>query len=306
MNNENKILKLFDVIDPNEEESISAIYEENKIFFDMAVKLLKLSYSILPLGGKSLKNDIHPHVQRALLALYVQAFRLFRSVIILCKSGLDREALIQLRSMLETISYLLYIEEKDHFERLAHYLHSRALSLKVAIEDFILAFPEADSMLNKEWFIEKYEEALRYFKTKYGKDIILKDIKEKYALRADVAAQSIENSPFCKQYQVFHRYASAIGHGENIFEFIHPTSSASKFMLPVNPTGQWTKFCLAEAMSFIFPTMESINELLKIGKDEEIGKIKEELKDFLYKNYTKPALGKFEQRRTQHKEEQNR
>lgn len=301
MNNENKVSEIFDVIDDRENNSISAIYEENKKFFDMAVKLLKLSYDILPLKGQTIENEIHRHVQRMLLALYTQSFRLFRSVIILCKSGLDTEALIQLRSMLDVVSYLLYIGEKDYYKRLEHYLHSRALSQEVAIKDFISVFPENESMLNKEWFIKKYDEALEYFKTKHGECITLEDIKRKYTLRADIAAQSMEDKPFLKQYKILHRYASAISHGENIFEFIKPTANKNRFMLPVNPTSQWIIFCLAHAMVFIFLVMENINELLKIGRDEEIRKMNVELGNFIYKNYTKPAIDKLEQRKAQYK-----
>jgi len=302
MKRKKKALKIYDVIDAKEEEIIKAIYEKNKQFFDKAVELLKLAYKILPLNGKPFKSGLHLHVQRTLLALYTASFRFFRSVIISCKSGLDLEAQVQLRSLLEVISYLLYIAEKDHYDRLEHYLHSRALSQKTAVEQFLCVFPKERPNLNIKWYEEKYDEAIKYFISKHGKEITRDDIKKKYTLRADIAGQSTQDKIFVKHYQTFYRYASTISHGENIFEYIKPTNNPTRFLLKVMPTDNSTQFCLAQGTAIIFLAIKRMNELLKLGKDVEIKNIDKELGDFLYKKYTEPIIEKSKNRNKLRKE----
>ncbi len=307
MSKDNKILKVYDVIYPEEEKNIPAIYEKDKQFFDMAVKLLKL-FSLL-------KEIIKPEnsskeVIEALFGLHTQSFRLFRSIVILCKSGLASEACIQLRSLLEVISYLLYIAEKDHRERLAHYQHSRNLSEEVAMDKFLFCFPEDKKEQNekRQQILKKKEEAIQYFRKKHSENlsekikeeikklacinpknknikiekIELKIIKRDYCLKPQEAGESLrDNKFFIKNYKVLYPRASAISHGEKINEFSCSTDNPTEFRGRL--MGGHRRECLICSCTLFFLGIQKINELFQIGKEDRINEMDNELDEYYEK-----------------------
>ncbi|MCK4532548.1 hypothetical protein KAU39_02075 [bacterium] len=287
MSEEDKILKVYDVIYPGEEKILPAIYEKDKQFFDMAVKLLKL----FSLSKEIIKpENISKEVRDAFFGLHTQSFRLFRSIVILCKSGLASEAFIQLRSLLEVISYLLYIAEKDHQGRLEYYQHSRSLSEKVALDKYLYWFPNKRSNLNKkiEQIEEKEKEAIQYFKRKHGKNIKLKEIKKK-CLRARQAAETLKNNKlfFNDIYMFIYPRSSAISHGEKIGEYLSPSDNLTEVRGRL--MGGHRRVCLIYSCSLFFSGIQRINELFQIGKDNIINEMGKELKE-LIKNNNKQVI----------------
>lgn len=303
MKKKKKHLHIYDVIDSEEEKSIEAIYEKDRMFLDKAIEVLKTAHKILPLGGKSINAELSSPLKNTLLGLYVAAFGFFRSIIILCKSGLDLEALVILRSLMETCSYLLYISETDHEERMNRYKYSIGLSYKSAVDKFLTAFPDDSKMLNVKWYKETYDEAILYFKDKHGQEISDKDIKKKCALRPDVAADNIKDKVFLKHYQAFYPHASAISHGQMITDYIKLAEGQNKFLLRANPTNKFTQFCLIQGITFILFSMKSLNELLKLEKDNSLNVLEKELFNFIQENYTKPNLDSIEKRKTRAEEQ---
>jgi len=270
---------IYDSVDEKDNQIIADIYSENAIYFKTAMDLLKTSYTIFPLGGP-VKSSINSSVDKALLALYTQSFRLFRSIIVLCKSGLALEALIVFRSLLENTAYLLYISDKDSEKRLEHYLYSRDLSNKVAREEFSNYFPQSKIDLNQVKI--EYENAFRYFKEKHGEHITISDIKKNYTLNAYKAIQ--EFGDLEKIYKTFHRYISSIGHSENLREFIKTGYIPNKYFLELLPSDDKVKICLVYAIMWHFLAMQKLNELFDIGKNKIIGDLEKEV-DILFKNF---------------------
>lgn len=295
MKRKSKAPRIYDILDFKEEQSIAIISSKHRVFFDLAKKILCLANDIFPFksNGKKTKRTVKSGVENALLALYTQSFRLYRAVITLCKLGLDSEASILLRSMLDSVSYLLYIAEKDHEERLTHYLCSRALSDRKAVTCGIAIFPNWKNDINVKWFEDNEKAAIEYFKSKHGKDISIDDIKTKHTLRADICAQRIEFDALAKQYQTFYRYASSIAHGENLLEFIKPSSNPEELLLTSGPTDKSISFCLENAMALILCAMDRVNDIvLEIGHNEEIKKLSDEWTKLVEEDNVKEVKGR--------------
>ncbi len=188
-------------------------------------------------------------------------------------------------SLLDVISYLLYIGEKDYKERLEYYQHSRNLSKEVAMREYLECFPDdiAELTERKQKIKQEYDEAIEYFRTKHGSNIELKEIKKK-CLGPRQAGESLkdkERKKFLKKmYKIVHRRASEICHGERIDEFIS-TPISKPMQLEMRLGGGCTKESLLISMCLFFFGVQRINELLKIGKDEEITNIDKELNGFL-------------------------
>ena len=308
MNEDNKILKVYDVIDPEEEKIISAVYEKDKFFFDMAVKLLKLFPSLKEIVRP---ENVSKEVVEALLGLHTQSFRLFRSIVILCKSGLASEAFVQLRSLLEVISYLLYIAEKEHKGRLEYYQHSRNLSEEVMMDKFLLWFPKDKKKKNEkcQQIFQKKKEAIEYFRKKHSgnfpekiKEEIKKlacinpknqnqkkekieiiIIKRDYCLKPQEASEALRDKKFFKKmYDILYPHASAISHGEKIDEFIYSTDNPTEFRGRL--MGGHTRECLIFSYTLFFFGCERINELFQIGKDNVISNMWKEFETVVRKD----------------------
>ena len=279
MKRKKKSFKVYDILDFKEEQAIALIAEKNRDFFDLAIRILHLANDTFPFKdrGKEMKKKLSTRVERAILSLYTQLFRLYRAVIVLCRVGADSESCILLRSMLDTASYLLYIAEKDHDERFEDYFYSRALSDKVAVSCGISTFPRWKDIINIKWFEDREKEAIKYFKDKHGENITIENIKKKHVLRPDLCAQRIEFNGLAKYYNTFHRYASSIAHGENLFEYIKPLSNPDMALLSSGPTDKSVSFCLSTAMVFILCAVDRINDIvLKTRQDEGIERLSKE------------------------------
>ena len=108
-------MNIFDILDDNDLKIISGIHKKDEKLFDLGVKLLKFSHGSFPLGKKLSHKNVSQPVERCLLGLYVQAFRLFRSIIILSKCGSNLEVPILLRSLLDNVpkSYIESTKQKQ-------------------------------------------------------------------------------------------------------------------------------------------------------------------------------------------------
>ncbi|GAG09254.1 unnamed protein product, partial [marine sediment metagenome] len=188
MENKYDTLNIFDIVSDIDIRIVQAIHKKHKSLFGLAAELLKLGHESFPIGKKLLKKTVSRPVGRCLLALYAQAFRLFRATIVLSKSGLDTEAVILSRSLLDTASYIFYISEKDHDERLNLYKYSCSLSQHIAVDEFVQDDEDAKSQINMGWYEEQKEEALRYFQEKYSADMTKREDRLKYGLRPSEAA----------------------------------------------------------------------------------------------------------------------
>ena len=274
MNDKAKTFALYDIVHDNEEEILESINKKYEEYFSVAFELLECGLHIFPIG-KSLKNEVSANVQRTLLSLYTKSFRVYRSILILCKSGLGYEALIQTRSLLDTCSYIFYIAEKDHDERWLHYIHSLALSWERAVSDLADVFPERKEELNIEWYEKRYADALKYFRDRHGKDKDPKEIRSKYALKPETAAQALKDV-LPKQYKTFFKYASFIAHGQDVLEYIYPIEK-NKFLLKATPLEDWVLPCIKNTMGLFLIIMDRVNDILKLGEDDSIKKVHEEL-----------------------------
>lgn len=205
----------------------------------------------------------------------MQSFRLFRSIIVLCRSGLGIESLILLRSLQDVTSYLLYIAEKDHDERLMYYWSSRKLSNFSLAEEYLSIFPEDASTIRMESFGQEKEEAIKYFKSKYGQETTLKNIKEKkFALKPIDAAQQIyKGTKALNQYKLVYRHTSTLSHGERPEEYARKNNDPKIVNLVLKPSDNWVRFSLSYSMSYLFYAMNGINKLIMCGKDQELNSI---------------------------------
>src|SRR3989338_270235 len=256
---------VYDAIEPLNDSTIKAIYQTNKKLFDLAMKLSKLAHSVIPIGFKLEENTLNPTVEKTLVALYTQSYRLYRSIIILCKSGLGIESLIMLRSLQETGTYLLYIAEKDHDVRLEHYWYSTILSQHGRAKEYLEYFPDDKVKINFALFEKEKEEALQYFRKKHGKNVSESDIKKKYTLKTVNIVQDLYEPKMVKNYKIIFRDASSVAHGENIRKYIKPNNTnLNTFYLTVSPTDNYVILSITHSMMYIFHEMKRIDELLKI------------------------------------------
>jgi len=291
--NSNKIrknMKIYDMLEPDEEKILENIQKNNRVFFDVAIKFLKLGYELFPSDDKLLKNNLNPNIQTSFWGLYAQIFMLYRSIMVLCKCGLDLESIILLRSMFETLIYFYYIAEKNHEERLNIYLHSRALSEYVSVCEYAGMNQGFKSQYKLEFksVEEKYNAALKYFRNKHGQNLSPKEIKYKYALKAKKARESLEKSSeekifFDKHYKTMYRYASAICHAERIPQHVRLALDTERILIRKRSTDGHIGFSLSYATVYIFCAMSKLNEILKIGKDKEIDEMQKEIDKFAEK-----------------------
>jgi hypothetical protein len=264
-------------------ENPEQIARDHSALFEIAESLLRLAYEVIPFKYERSQTIISKPVERHVVALYAQAYRLFKSVIMLCKSGLGPESLILLRSLQETVGYLLYISEKDQEERLERYRHSTAMSACLRFNEFISAYPDLQDKLDGKSYDKIYREALNYFKNKHGKNITIQIIKEKYVLRPNEATASGFDKEMHRVNRLVHRHASSLSHGENVYEYIKMRGTPDTPKLVVGPTGKWIDQSVSDAIAYMFYAMERVDKLLIQNKNQQIETIKQKTFDLLRK-----------------------
>jgi hypothetical protein len=201
---------------------------------------------------------------------------LHKSIIILCAAGLDSEAIIILRSLLEVSAYLLFIAKEDCAERLEWYLHSKALSKEIAAKEYNGYHPE--TRIDIKMYEEQVAAAIAYFRNKHGVDKTIEDIKKKHTLRADIAVQYLNEKTLERHFKLIHRSASQIGHGDDVLEFISSSEECSKFMLKIGPSDKWNLLCMGVANGLMYFNIETINMVLKLNNDTAVQNIFQKLK----------------------------
>ena len=266
--------KLYDELEDGEEASLETIYERHRNCFDLAGKLLKLAREILPLE-KTINHTLPKRVEVSLLALYTQAFRLFRSIILLCKCGFDTEALILFRSLLEVSAILLYVAEKDQDDRLMRYYHSYQISRYFGLKQLLKEFPETEKNMHNdtpERLRKQAEKSLQYFrnKNKVKKQMTDKAVVKKYVLRPYVPAEELNKPELKRMWRVTYPITSRVAHGHDLTEFIKLRENGSKIDLQIQPTDGSIPAALINSMRLVFWDIDQINSLLQLGKGTEI------------------------------------
>lgn len=282
--NEDTAAGVFDVVAQGEISELGNIYERHAQYFELAEKLLVLAYDCVPLG-KTIEHQLPARVERILMVLYVQVFRLYRSILVLCKCGLDSEALILLRSLLETTSMLLYLAERDHNERIGRYYHSYRISRYSGLKDLLEAFPEVSTKLRPETPERQKkdcEESVQYFCTKHnlGSDVPDREIRRKHTIRPDIAAQEVDMPELRKMWKILYPILSEVSHAQKISEFVKQGDAANKFELQVHPRDDSTDACLINAMRLAFWSMSRINTTLRLGNGEPISALDKSVDGF--------------------------
>lgn len=251
----------------NKKNQITKIKKKYKPYFDLARKTILLSKNILNIIGENL-NNYPKGAKRVCSGLYTQTARLIESIVLLCNNGFDEEAFILTRSLLENVTYLLYIGEEESEERTEHYLHSRSLSSSQAVEEFMTMRPEKEEKINSKHYEDRKKEALEYFRKKHGSSKTEKDIRTKYTLRSRPASQQIKDPGikeiFRTTYGMLYRSLSSVAHAEAPLRFIE--NKPNGISLKKFSTGKLTKMCLQTSMLFTLCTIESIIKLLEIKK----------------------------------------
>lgn len=250
---------------------LNKIKSQYKSYFTLARKTLAKSKKLLNLIEKNI-NNYSKGAERLCSALYTQSTRLLQSVILLCNSGFDEEASILTRSLLENVSYLLFIAEQKHEERAELYQHSISLSVASAVKEFGSMRPKGGRKLDDKHYKERERKALEYFRSKHGKDKSVKDIKEKYTLKPRNASEQLKNREikdfFRSTYGIFYRPASSVTHAEAPLRFVIDTENG--IYLKRWSSGKLTKICLQSSTIFVLFTIEALNEFLKINKQFHI------------------------------------
>lgn len=264
---------IYKLINSNNEGVILNNYKQNKLCLDEAGNLLNLSYELLHKAEEKMTDDTPPF-QKLLLILTLQAIRLFRSIIILYKSCLDYEALILLRSLLDTTAYIIYISEEDSEERASLYQHSKALSYYNGIKNFSEMAKSYRSKIkeNLDFWEEERNRAIQYFKEKYNVDINTdnKSIRN-YALRPEKAMEKIRDKGFRYHYLILYPMLSKIAHGDDISSYSFIDIEPNELKLRIDPTTcKKLGFFLSEAMVFILSDLYIINNVFELGKDKSI------------------------------------
>lgn len=268
----------------NKKDQINKIKNQYKDYFTLAKKASVKSISLLTIIEKNINN--YPNGAKKLCsALYTQTNRLLQSVILLCKSGFDEEASILTRSLLENVSYLLFISEEDHENRAELYQHSRALSSAQEIKEFMAMRPEGEKKLDDTHYKKIEREALEYFRNKHGAKKTEKEIRNKYTIRPRNAFEQLKESEvkeiFKTNYGIFYRPASSVTHGEAPLRFV--TDKTEGIYLKKNSCGKLTKICLQTSTICVLYVIEYLAKFLKINKKFSIDSILDQLFDLLKK-----------------------
>lgn len=219
-----------------------------------------------------------PGAERLCILLFVQSARLLEAILILCQKGLDEEARILTRSLLENTSYLIFILERDHEDRSALYQYSRALSDFSTARRLNEHAPKGEEKLDTNPFLKNKEDAIAYFRKKYGDQLSEKDIREKYALRPQNAAERVEGDMkkiLLSTYGMFYGRASAVAHGDAPLEFV--SYNNNQLGLKKWSDGRATKMCLQAAVLFSLCSLDGLLKLLKIENKEEISRMLDKL-----------------------------
>jgi len=268
----------------NKKDQINKIKNQFKDYFSLAQKTLVKGNSLLSIIEKNI-NNYSKGAKKLCGALYTQTIRLLQSIIMLCKSGLDEEASILTRSLLENVSYLLFIAEEDHENRAELYQHSRALSSAQEIKEFMAMRPKGERELDDIHYKKIEKEALEYFRNKHGTDKTEKEIRKKYTIRPQNASEQLKISAvkeiFKTNYGIFYRPASSVTHGEAPLRFVQHKNNS--IYLKKISSGKLTKICLQTSTICVLYTIEYLVKFLKINKKFDTDSILDKLFDLFKK-----------------------
>ncbi|MCK5014119.1 MAG: hypothetical protein KAS66_09900 [Candidatus Omnitrophica bacterium] len=254
-------------------------------FFSLANKALHISNRFLDKIENQAFEEIPVGAKRVCIALFIQAIRLLDSAIILCKKGLDEEASILVRSLLENTSYLMFISEKDHEKRAELYMHSRALSEPKVIRQLNSHVPDGEEEIDDKFYLENEQKAIEYFRKEYGKELTIDDIKKKYALRPQNAAEKLSvdvniKKMFHSTYHMFYPVSSTVTHAEAPLRFLSFQNNQPCFNR-WSRGGPTTRLCLQASILFTLYGMDNLSKLLAIDTNVDIDSMTDKLFSFI-------------------------
>lgn len=251
----------------NKKDQIDKIKNQYKAYFTVAQKAFRKGNFLLGIIEENINH--YPEGAKKLCgALYTQTIRLLQSIILLCKNGFDEEAAILTRSLLENVSYLLFITEEDSENRAKLYQHSRALSKAQEVKKFMSMRPEGEKVFDDTHDKKIEKEALDYFRNKHGADKTEKEIRKKYTIRPQNASEQLKRSEvkeiFKTNYGIFYSPASSVTHGESPSSFVQVKNNSIR--LKKISSGKLTKICLQTSTICVLYTIEYLIKFLTINK----------------------------------------
>lgn len=243
---------------------ITKIKIQYRSYFKLAQKTHKNGEKLLRLLNKNI-NQYPKGAKKLCIVLYTQTVRLLQAIVLLCNEGLDEEAGILTRSLVDNAAYLLFIAEETHEDRAELYSHSRALSEALAVKEINSMTPRGEKKVDEKFFSERKSEAFKYFRNKYGQDKTEKDIKEKYTLKPRNAGEQIKGEvgdTFKVTYGILHRPVSSVTHAEAPLSFVMYKNN--KLSLKKWTVGKSTKIFLETSIVLMLYVIDSLTELLNI------------------------------------------
>lgn len=261
-------------------QQIHAIKDQYKGFFEQAEKTLQVSNSYLDKLENHFLGNVPLGAKRICVGLFIQNNRLLASIITLCNEGFDLEALILVRSMLENTSYLLFIAEKDHEKRAELYQHSRALSTARHIRQLNLNVPDGEEEIDGTSFFEDEKKAFEWFRREFGQNLSNDDIKGKYALKpqnaADRLTKGCENKKVMHvNYRMFYPDLSALSHAELPGRYLYLENE--KLFFNKWSRGSATKICLQHGTFYALRSLESVSKFFSLDIDGDLDSINDKL-----------------------------
>ena len=239
-------------------KTYKALFEDAEKVWQIACSMIK-EKDVIGVG-------IEVNINLAIGAIYAKQIRLFISIFTLCKKGLSSEAKILLRAMFESFLNLKFINDSpDKSEKCRQLLlwgfacHSKQMR----------AIGENDPKWNE--VLTKQSQQIKPFKDKYGKGKW--KMFEKCGPSMKNVADLSNDLGFKTEYDYIYRTGSSAIHSTDLPEFI--ILNESGIQLNISPNDIWIKPVGAASIIMLYRSMECINDVLKINKNDEISQLKE-------------------------------
>jgi hypothetical protein len=131
--------------------------------------------------------------------------------------------------------------------------------------------PKGQAAVDETLFNNREAEALKYFRTKHGDSVDIKEIKKKYVLRYENASEQLKNKPlkglFLATYKMFYPAISSITHGEDPTSFVNSSNDGKISLKEGSRDEGLGRQCLKHSIVLILYSTESLVGLLGLKND---------------------------------------
>ncbi len=255
-----------DKILPEIEKEFYKYFETAKDVWDLLLLFMNAN-SIVGVGKKGSLNC-------CLVGVYVKMIRLYSSIFVLCKEGLANESCILLRSLFELYVNLAALKKSinpDEFARLwlLWDLHRTCFTCQE-----IIVRNKIGNLVNEFRDILKDEEnklGPRNWKKfrQYGPSMMpFKELCEKLG--------------FKDSYNTLFRFSSQVVHNSDLGYYAYDTNGG--IMCQLIPSKEHIDSVILTMLFFLRDGVEILNELLSLGKEKELEKLKGIVNDFISSN----------------------